>query len=135
MYGSKPSNLQAQRGVSLIGLIISLAVIFSIALLAMQVFPTFMEYRSIKAGIESAKRQGGSLADMRLAFDKAADINAITTITAKDLIVSKNNGDLELAFDYEKRIPLITNVFLVIHYAGTTDKSGVIPDKPDPSAQ
>ncbi len=135
MYGSKQINLQSQRGVSLSGLIVGLAVIFGLAVLGMRVFPSIMEYRSAKEGIMSAKRQGGTVNDMRNAFNKHADVNTITTIDAKDLIVTKNNGEIELSFDYENKITLFTDVYLGIRYAATTDKSGVIPEKPDTPVQ
>jgi amino acid permease len=135
MYGSKQTTLQAQRGVSLTGLIVGLAIIFGIAVLGMRVFPSVMEYKAAKEGIASAKRQGGTAAEMRNAFNKAADINMITSIDGKDLIVTKNNGDIELSFDYDKSISLFTDVSLVIHYAATTDKSGKIPEKPDAPVQ
>lgn len=134
MNGSKPVNLHSQRGVSLSGLIVGLAVIFALALLGMKVFPTVLEYRSAKDGIASAKRQGGTPADMRAAFNKAADINMITSIDGKDLIVTKVNGETELAFDYENRMTLFKDVYLVIHYAATTDKSGIIPEKAEAPA-
>ena len=131
MYRSKQVNLHAQRGVSLSGLIVGLGVIFAVSMLGMKVFPSVMEYRSAKEGISTAKRIGGTANEMRGAFNKHADINMITTINGKDLIVSKNTGDTELAFDYEHKIGLFTDVSLVIHYAATTDPSGVIPEKPE----
>ena len=135
MYGSKHVNLRAQRGVSLSGLIIGLAVIFAIAVLGMKVFPTFMEYRSAKEGIASAKRQGGTAQEMRGVFNKHADVNMITAIEGKDLIVTKVNGDTELSFDYEQKISLFTDVYLGIHYAATTDKSGKVPAKAEAAIQ
>ncbi|WP_426107116.1 DUF4845 domain-containing protein [Massilia sp. TSP1-1-2] len=131
MYGSKRVNLHSQRGVSLSGLIVGLAVIFAVALLGMKVFPSVLEYRAAKEGIVSAKRQGGTPMEMRSAFNKAADINMITSIDGKDLIVTKVNGETELAFDYENKIALFKDVYLGIHYAATTDKSGVVPEKSD----
>jgi hypothetical protein len=135
MYGSKHVNLRAQRGVSLSGLIVGLGVIFAVALLGMKVFPSVMEYRSAKEGIASAKRQGGTPQEMRTAFNKHAEINMISAIDGKDLIVTKVNGETELSFDYEQKISLFTDVYLGIHYAATTDKSGVVPEKPEMAVQ
>ena len=131
MYGYKQVNLHAQRGVSLSGLIVSLGVIFAISVLGMRVFPSVMEYRSAKEGIATAKRMGGTVNEMRSAFNKHADINTITSISGKDLIVTKNNGETELSFDYENKVSLFTDVYLGIHYAATTDPSGVVADKPE----
>ena len=129
MHGSNNVSLKAQRGVSLSGLIVVLGVIIAVAMLALKVIPSVLEYRSIKDGIAAAKATNGTPAELRLAFNKNADINAVTTIDGSDLMIGKVNGETEVAFDYEQRIPLFSNVALVIHYAGTTDKSGVIPEK------
>ncbi len=129
MYGSKQVSLKAQRGVSLSGLIVVLGVIIAISMLALKVIPSVLEYRSIKDAIVAAKATNGTPAEMRLAFNKNADINAVTTIEGKDLMITKVNGETEVAFDYEQRISLFKNVALVIHYTGTTDKTGVIPEK------
>ena len=131
MHGSKQHSLKAQRGVSVSGLIVVLGVIIAVAMLGLKVIPSMLEYKSIKSGIVAAKASGGTPQEIRMSFDKNADINAVTTITGKDLMINKINGETEVSFDYDQRIPLFTNVTLVIHYAGTTDKSGIVPDKPE----
>jgi hypothetical protein len=129
MQGSTQHTLAAQRGITVTGLVVGLGIIIAVAMLGLKVIPSLLEYKSIKSGIVAAKERGGTPQEMRISFDKSADINAVTTLTGKDLIITKNNGETEIAFDYEERIPLFTNVALVIHYAGTTDKSGIVPDK------
>ncbi|NHZ88904.1 DUF4845 domain-containing protein [Massilia sp. CCM 8733] len=130
MYGPKPANLAKQQGVSLVGLIFVLAIIMFLAMFAMKVFPTFLEYRSVKEGVMAAKKTDGTVREIQLAFDKHADINRIDSIKGTDLIITKDTGETQVAFDYTARIPLITNVTLLIDYSGTTDPSGKIPEKP-----
>jgi len=129
MYGSKQVSLNAQRGVSLTGLIVVMGLIIAVAMLGMKVLPGVLEYKSIKDAIVVAKNTKGTPADIRLSFNKAADINNITAITGQDLIIEKVNGETEVAFDYEQRIELFKNVTLLVHYAGTTDKSGIVPER------
>ncbi|MES2014901.1 MAG: DUF4845 domain-containing protein [Pseudomonadota bacterium] len=126
---SQQHNLKAQRGVSVSGLIIVLGIIIAVAMLALKIVPSMLEYKSISSGIAAAKAKGGSVQEMRMAFDKSAEINAVTTISGKDLMFTKVNGETEVSFDYDQNIPLFTDVALLIHYAGTTDKSGYIPEK------
>ncbi|NHZ99124.1 DUF4845 domain-containing protein [Massilia sp. CCM 8734] len=130
MYGPKPANLAQQQGVSLVGLIFVLGIITFIAMFAMKVFPTFLEYRSVKAGVLSAKRADGTVHEIQIAFDKHANINNIESIKGNELIITKDTGETQVAFAYTARIPLITNVTLLIDYSGTTDPSGKIPEKP-----
>lgn len=135
MQGSTQVFPNAQRGVSLTGLIFVLAIIGVIAVFAMKVFPTFLEYRSIKGGIAVAKAAGGTIRDMQQSFDKNADINMVDSISGKDLIFTKDTGETEISFAYEKRIPLAGKVSLLIDYEGTTAKNGLVAPKPDTAAK
>jgi type II secretory pathway pseudopilin PulG len=121
-----------QRGISLTGLIFVLAVIGFIAVFAMKVFPTYLEYKASKDAIKAAKASGSTDLEMRQGFDKNADINRIEAITGKDLIISKDSGETELSFAYQKKIPIVANVSLLIDYAATTARSGVVPPAPAP---
>lgn len=121
---------QRQRGVSLTGLIFVLFIIGVVAVFAMRIVPSFIEYKAVKNAIASAKATGGTVREMQSTFDKNADINTIDSINGKDLVFSRDSGETEISFAYEKRLPLAGNVSLVIDYAGTTDKSGVVASKP-----
>jgi hypothetical protein len=134
MQGSQVFR-NAQQGVSLTGLIFVMAVLGVVAVFGMKVFPTFMEYRAIKDGIAAAKATNGSPQQMRESFNKSADINGVDAISGKDLDISKDGGDSEISFAYEKRIPIAGNVSLVIDYAGTTARNGVVAPKPDTAAK
>jgi hypothetical protein len=127
-------SLHYQHGVSLSGLIVVLAVLGVFAITAMKVFPSVLEYRAIKNAIVSAKAAGGSVRDIQNSFDKNAEVNDIDAIRGADLVISKDTGETEIGFAYEKRVPLFGNVSLLIDYAGTTDKSGVAPEKNDKGA-
>jgi Tfp pilus assembly protein PilE len=117
----------SQRGISLTGLIFVLAVMGVIAVFAMKVFPTYLEYKSSKDAIVAAKASNGSDMEMRQSFDKNADINRIEAITGKDLVISKESGEKELSFAYQRKIPLFGNVSLLIDYAASTAKDGAQP--------
>lgn len=112
-----------QQGVSLVGLIFVLAILAGIAIVAMQVIPTVSEYMAIKNAIVTAKDTGTSPAEIRSIFDKHADVAYITSITGKDLELSKTDRGMDVSFAYEKRIPLGGPVSLLIEYAGTTAKA------------
>ncbi|MDP5009227.1 MAG: DUF4845 domain-containing protein [Glaciimonas sp.] len=118
-------NVQKQKGITLIGLIFWLAILGFIALIGAKVVPTFIEYNSIKKAIVSVKTHGGSVQEIQNAFDKQTDVGYISAIQGKDLDVSKNGDDIEISFAYQKKIPIIAPVSLLIDYTGTTSASGV----------
>jgi Tfp pilus assembly protein PilE len=124
-----------EAGVSLSGLIVVLVVLGALALVAMKVFPAWAEYRSIKNAIAQAKAAGGGTREMQQAFERNAEINNITAISSRDLVITRDNGQAEVSFAYEKRIPLAGNVSLLIDFAGTTDPSGEVAAKADTAAK
>jgi hypothetical protein len=131
MNGTTQATLHYQRGISITGLILVLAVIGFFGIMGAKIFPTVLEYKAVKNSIEVAKATNGTVREIQQSFDKNADINTIEAITGKDLIISKETGVTEVAFSYEKRIPLVANATLLIAYSGTTDKSGKVPAKED----
>lgn len=126
MTGMTLNTFRKQRGVSLSGLIAVLVVFGVLAVLGMKVLPSVIEFRAIKDGIATAKATNGSVREMQISFDKSADINGVTSIKGRDLIISKETGETEISFSYQKWIGLGGPVSLVIDYAGTTDPSGVV---------
>ncbi len=119
-------SLARQAGISLTGLIFVLAVLGVAAVFAMKLIPTYTEYSAIKGAMARAKEAGGTNREMEVAFDKTADINNVTAIKGSDLVITRDSGTPEISFAYEKRVPLMGNVSLVIDYAGTTDPSGAV---------
>lgn len=110
-----------QTGITLVGLILVLAIIGVIAVLALKVTPTVTEYFSIKKAIGSVKAAGGSIPEMRTAFDKQAEVGYIDAINGKDLEIVKNGEDTEISFAYQKIIPLVGPASLLLDYAGSTN--------------
>ena len=123
-------GLQKQRGISLIGLMFTIAVLAAIGLLAMQIVPTYSEYRAISAAIVKAKGAGSTPQEIQASFSKSAEVGYISSITARDLVITREDGGLEVSFAYDKKIPLVGPASLLLEYAGTTSKSGSAPAKP-----
>jgi Tfp pilus assembly protein PilV len=123
---------KSQRGISLSGLIFVVVIVGLLAVFGMRVVPSYMEYKAIKNSIGVAKASGGSVQEMRTSFDKNADVAYIKTITGRDLIFSRDDGKVEIAFAYEKRLPIAGNVSMVIDYSGTTDPSGIVAEPTAP---
>ena len=109
-----------QRGLSIVGLIVVVALLGCIALVGMRVLPTFVEYRAIQSAVKKAKAGGGTVADMVRAFDRSATIDDITTLTGRDLDYTKVDDDIVIAFAYVKKIPLVGPVSLTIDYSGSS---------------
>jgi hypothetical protein len=109
-----------QRGLTLIGLLLSGIIIALIALVAMRVVPTVIEYSNIKKAVVRATSAspGGLPSEIRTAFDRAQAVDDFSAIAAKDLVITKVNDQTIVSFAYEKRVPLFGPASLLIEYKG-----------------
>jgi hypothetical protein len=114
--------LARQRGISLVGLIVTLAMLALLVLLGFKILPTYIEYRAISSAIVAAKAAGGTAREIRSAFDKNASASYIESISGKDLVIDSDGGQIEVSFAYEKKIALVGPASLLLDYAGSTAK-------------
>lgn len=111
-----------EQGLSLTSLILILVLIGGIAVLAMKIVPTVTEYLSAKKAIASVKAAGGSPAEMRAAFNRQAEVGYITSVKGSDLDIVRNGENVKIGFSYQKQIPLVGPVSLLIDYEASTDR-------------
>jgi hypothetical protein len=114
-----------QSGVSLSGLLVSAVILAMVALLGMKVVPSVIEYFNIVKAVK--KISGGdaaqySVAEVRKAFERQASIDDFKSVRGQDLDISKDGGQLVISFAYEQRIPLFTNVSLLIEFEGSNQE-------------
>ena len=108
-----------QRGITFFGLVFVGAVLAVTGVVAAQVFPTFVEFQSIK---KAAKRsaEGSSVVEIRAAFDRMQAIDDFKAITGKDLEITKEGDKVVVSFAYEREIHLTGPAWLTLKYAGNS---------------
>ena len=109
--------LKPQRGLSLMGLVFILVIVAAVALFAMRVAPSFIEYHAAKVAIEGiAAENPQTPAEVRNLFERRSEIDDIETIKPADLDIAKQGNSLVISFAYRKEVPLFKNVGLYIDY-------------------
>ena len=117
-----------QHGVSISGLMLVSVVLVFIAIFAMKVLPSTMEYftilKTVKSIVGSELPPGATVADVRKAFNLHSQVDNITSVTAAELDVSKDGNEIIIGFAYAKKIPLFGPVSLYIDYEGSSSAKG-----------
>jgi hypothetical protein len=119
----KTRHLQPrQRGVTLSGLFVVLFVLILVALLAMKLIPAYMEYGTAKNAIQAIARDRGNASpqEIRRAFESRAAVDDITVLKPTDLEITKDGGEVVIAFAYRKEVPLFANVGVYIDFAANS---------------
>lgn len=112
-----------QRGLTLIGLLFWGAVIAMLAVVAMKVFPTVLEYYTVKSVVNRiASGNPPTVPAARAEFDRATITEySIQSIKSGDLVISKDGSDkVVIEFGWDKEIDLFGPVYLVIKYRGSS---------------
>ena len=120
MSQSRMPRAGAQRGLSLIGLLAWAIIIGFIGYVAVRVLPTINEYLTIQRAVNRvASESPATVGEVRRAFDKQKDIEySISSISGKDLEITKENDKLVIRFAYDKEIPIVEPVYLLLKYQG-----------------
>ena len=106
-----------QGGISFIGLLFVVGVLACLGVLGAQVFPTVVEYQAIRKAVQKAST-GNTVPEVRQIFERASAIDDFSSITAKDLDVTKNGDKVVVKFAYNKEIPMFGPAFLLLKYSG-----------------
>ena len=113
-----------QEGVTLLGLIMGSFVLVLVALLAMRLLPSYIEYFAIKkAMVGIAKETAGreaSVSDIRRSFENRSAIDDFQSVKATDLEISKQGNGWLIAASYRREIPLFANIGVYIDFDATS---------------
>ncbi len=111
---------RSQRGLSIIGLIFIGLIVVGLLAIGFKAVPAVIEYIAIERALQKIKNEGSTVAQIQAAFDRHATIDDITSINSKDLDITKEGDQVVISYAYQKKIPIVDNVSLVIDFAGTT---------------
>lgn len=111
------SYLHRVRGMSLIGVLFVAMLVAAVALVVVQVVPTYSEFRAVEHAVNKASA-GTTVLEVRNIFDKAASVDDIRSITGQDLVVTKEGDKVVVTFSYQREVHLAGPAYLTMKYSG-----------------
>jgi Domain of unknown function (DUF4845) len=117
---TRRNSAARQSGLTLIGLLFWGILVAMVALVVIRVLPTINEFTTIQRAVKKlAQESPGTVPEIRAAFERQKNIEySISSISGKDLQISKENDKVVIRFAYDKEVPLFEPVFLLIKYSG-----------------
>jgi hypothetical protein len=112
--------VKRQRGLSLIGLFLVGIIVVGLIALGFKVVPAVVEYIAIERAVQKIKNEGSTVRELQAAFDRHATIDDITSISSRDLDITKEGDRIVISYAYAKKVPITDTVALVIDFSGTT---------------
>ncbi|TXH12552.1 MAG: DUF4845 domain-containing protein [Gammaproteobacteria bacterium] len=119
--------MNRQRGLALSALLLWGVVIALVSIVVIRIMPEAIEYYKIRRAVNQVASEavGKTVPEIRQAFGKQAEVDHLSAVSSADLDVYKESNKIVIAFAYEKRIPLVGNVSLVIDFSGSSSARDV----------
>lgn len=117
----RATHRSRQRGLSFIGLVFLAVIAVAVFAIGGQSVPIFLEYQAIRKAATKASREASTVPEVRAAFDRAAAIDNISSISGNDLEVTKRNDKIVVTFAYSREIALAGPAYLVYRFRDQTN--------------
>jgi type II secretory pathway pseudopilin PulG len=117
--------MQKQRGISLVGLIVTLAIVGFLAIMAAKLMPTYIEYFTVKKILAAMEQAGDlklSVREIRKSYETRNTIEDVKSVRGEDLEVTKEAGETVVSVSWSAKVPLVANVAACLDFSVTTAK-------------
>jgi Domain of unknown function (DUF4845) len=107
-----------QQGLSLVGFIILAGVLGFVLFTGFRCVPAWTEYFSLKKVLQATANEFGVDATppiIRKAYETRAQIDDLP-VRGADLVITKENGRIKLAVDYQRKVHVAGNMSLVFDF-------------------
>jgi predicted membrane protein len=120
------TGFKAQRGISLIGVIVTGIILIFMVIIAAKVGPAYIQSKSIQKEFEailsSPETKDVSDHDIRAAFIKWASVSDVNAIKESDIDITREGGRITISASYEMKIPLVANATLLLDFSPSASR-------------
>ena len=110
-----------QKGMTLIGWMLSLAIIGFFVLFGLRLAPLYLDYFSLRDMINDISKEASSRnmtqGQIWRALEKRLDMNYIDYITQEHLKLKRHGKKTNIALNYEAKRPFFGNINLVVDFS------------------
>lgn len=109
-----------QQGASTPGILLVVGIAALFLMTAFKVVPVYIEARNIKSAVQSLDEQAGltkmSKQKIKATIQQKLDMNAQRDVDLSTLDVSSESDRVIITFNYDRRVPWIQNIDLMLHF-------------------
>ena len=117
--------MRKQRGISLMGLIITLAVLGFLAVMAAKLMPAYIDYFAVKKMFATMEQAGDlklSVREIRKSFETRNVIENVQAVKGDDLEIGKEGGETVVTATWSVKVPMVSNISTCLDFSVTTAK-------------
>ena len=111
-----------QYGTSALGMVFLVLVVGFAVLVGIRLTPKYLEYYSVVSALERVADEvsdSPSAESIRASLSKYWQVEMISSLSYKDIEITKNSSGYEVTADYRTEVPLFANLSLVADFSKT----------------
>jgi len=110
-----------QQGLTAISVVLILAMIGFFAMIAIRLFPIYVEHFSVVSHLESLAEETGitkkTNGEILSTLNKRFSIDDVKNVTDENIFIERNkDGSMLIAIEYEVRTPALGNIDMVVSF-------------------
>ena len=116
---------RTQRGISLTGAIMGMAILAFVGLFAAKLMPSYIEFFAVQKILKAMENSGetkNSVKEIRRSFDKRNAVEDIKTVRGEDLEITKEGGEAVVTANWSVKVPMVYNFSACLDFTVTTAK-------------
>ncbi len=117
--GKKTMKIHKQKGLSIIGFIIVLAMVVFVSFLGMRIVPLYMEYYSVVSALNGVASERGSANlspyDIKVKILNRLYVSYSENVKESHIKITRGNG-VNLRVKYEVRTPIMGNLDVIARF-------------------
>ncbi|GBE09564.1 hypothetical protein BMS3Bbin12_00715 [bacterium BMS3Bbin12] len=114
------NRMQGQRGMTLIGWMLVLAIGGFFLVLAVRLVPVYLEYFSVASSVDSLKDEPAivkkSPDKLRDLLGRRFDVNDVEHVTPKDVRIERQGEQTTVDVKYQVQVPVMGNVDALVRF-------------------
>ena len=118
--------MRRPNGFTLTGFLLWSVVAVFAALLLFKIGPPYIEFMSIQSNLRAVANDPEGRSGVRRVvedlFDRRSAIENISSVKARDMIITKTGDTVELSFEYTVCVPVVFNIRACMDYYPTSRK-------------
>jgi len=121
-----PPTRKGCRGFVSLSAALWLAVLACAVYLFFKVLPAMNEHLSVRKAVRAIAASGPATPlEVLNSFDRQKAIDGIVSLNGRDLEITREDGVLVITYAYDRKVPLTSDIALLIRYEGTTRKGAL----------
>jgi len=114
---------KGQRGITLVSLLIIVAVVAFFAMMAVRLFPVYMEHFSVVSSLKSLgddqESKGKAPSELRNHLMRRFEINDVRSVSPDDITISRDGSVNTINIVYDVTVPFLYNIDFTVHFDDT----------------